>query len=84
MSDHQETPQDDSGIKPQQLLDICDKVIDRCWHELGSSSKELPLEHLEKILQLSMNAWSLAVNVFMHSNETEEQDDDDEKEPWQQ
>lgn len=83
----EEIPEDDAGVKPQQLIEICDKVIDRCWHEVNGTNEQIPLERLQKVVEVAISAWSLAVNVIMHSEGVTEEDDDGEdkgKEPWQE
>jgi hypothetical protein len=84
-----EIPQDDSGIRAEQVLDICDHIISRCWKEIFENEKkdEIAIEKLEKILGLSHGAWILASDVFskkdenseewIHENEDEDDDFDD-------
>jgi hypothetical protein len=66
-------PKDDVGIREEQVLDICDHIISRCWREIFESenNKKISLEDLEKILNLANNSWVLATDILRDDNEEE-------------
>lgn len=69
-------PKDDEGVKNEQVVEICEFVIQKNWERVHENhSKEIPFEEMLKILNSTATAWSLATDVIEYAKELEEEKD---------
>jgi len=65
-------PKDDEGLKSQQVINICEYVIEACWDEIfapDSADIRLTTDRIEKlkdILELSYQSHMTATSIILH------------------
>lgn len=59
---------DDNGIKADQVIDICDFVISRCWEEIFGEDvvqEDLNVQKLEYLMKTASEAFLKAAEVIV-------------------
>lgn len=67
---------DNLSIRIDQIFDICDYTIRRCWDELLKDTKsEISLDKLEKIIGMTKTSWDLLFDVMSSTSGTFEEEE---------
>lgn len=62
--DKKEVPPDDQGINTEYVLEISEKIIQRVWNEVSDDEKEISLDDLQKIINVTDASYSLAIRAL--------------------
>ena len=62
--DKKEIPPDDQGINTEYVLEISEKIIQRAWNEVSDDEKEISLDDLQKIINVTDSSYSLAIRAL--------------------
>lgn len=62
--DKKEIPPDDQGINTEYVLEISEKIIERAWREVSDDEKEISLDDLQKIINVTDSSYSLAIRAL--------------------
>lgn len=59
-----EVPHDDQGINTENVLEISEKIIRRAWIEISDDEKEISLDDLQKIVNITNDAYVLGIKAL--------------------
>ena len=91
MAQDANVPQDDEGVKTSQVIDICEKIITKCWNDFfaqGDEISDAEIDKMDKLLYLVREAHTTAtdailqgrrVDVAMRSDDFDNEDYDNEE-----